>query len=157
VESNHDRQQFRTAPATGLTGRCLGCAVRRNGIAGPRARDAASDGRELRRLQSIQFTLSRRPVISGPELWVTTVRPLGNVCGSGSSAPLLARKALHSWWNGNPKWHWNYFPKLLRAHTVDCTVWEVQKLARPWKLKLHNTALIQLFRPLSSFCLKKEV
>ena len=63
---------------------------------------------------------------------------------------------VHSWWNGNPKWGWNYFPKLLHADTVDCTVWEVQKLARPDALKLHNTPLLQLFRPWSSFCLKKD-
>jgi ubiquinone/menaquinone biosynthesis C-methylase UbiE len=62
---------------------------------------------------------------------------------------------VHSWWNGKPKWGWNYFPKLLRADTVDTTVWEVQKLARPDVLRLHNTPLLQLFKPWSNFCLKK--
>ena len=63
---------------------------------------------------------------------------------------------VHSWWNGNPKWGWNYFPKLLHARTVDCTVWEVQRLARPDVLTLYNTPLIQLFKPWSNFCLRKR-
>jgi len=63
---------------------------------------------------------------------------------------------VHSWWNGNPKWGWNYFPKLLHARTVDFTVWEVQKLARPGTLKLYNTPLTELFKPWSNFCLRKE-
>jgi len=53
------------------------------------------------------------------------------------------------------KWGWNYFPKLLRARTVDSTVWEVQKLARPANLKLYRTPFIQMLRPWSNFCLKK--
>ena len=64
---------------------------------------------------------------------------------------------IHSWWRGNPKWGWNYFPRLLNAHTVDSTVWEVQWLARPEVLKLHRTPILQLFRPWSNFCLRKEV
>ena len=53
------------------------------------------------------------------------------------------------------KWGWNYFPKLFDAPTVDCTFWEVQKLARPTVLKLYRTPLVQLVRPWSNFCLKK--
>jgi SAM-dependent methyltransferase len=63
---------------------------------------------------------------------------------------------IHSWWRGSPNWGWNYFPKLLKAHTVDCTVWEVQRMARPTSLKLYRTPLRQLFRPWSTFCLRKE-
>jgi ubiquinone/menaquinone biosynthesis C-methylase UbiE len=63
---------------------------------------------------------------------------------------------VHSWWNGNPKWGWNYFPKLLHARTVDLTVWEVQKLAQPETLRLYKTPFMQLFRPWSNFCLRKE-
>ena len=63
---------------------------------------------------------------------------------------------VHSWWRGKPNWGWNYFPKLLNASTVDSTVWEVKKLARPTVLKLHRTPLVQLFRPWSTFCLKRE-
>jgi len=63
---------------------------------------------------------------------------------------------IHSWWRGKPNWGWNYFPKLLHAHTVDSTVWEVKKLARPMVLKLHRTPLMELFRPWSTFCLRRE-
>ena len=54
------------------------------------------------------------------------------------------------------KWGWNYFPKLLHARTVDSTVWEVEKLARPAVLRLHRTPIAQLFRPWSNFCLRRE-
>jgi SAM-dependent methyltransferase len=64
---------------------------------------------------------------------------------------------IHSWWRGRPKWGWNYFPKLLKADTVDCTVWEVQKLARPASLKLYRTPVRQLFKPWSTFCLQREL
>ncbi len=63
---------------------------------------------------------------------------------------------IHSWWRGKPNWGWNYFPKLMNAHTVDCTVWEVQRMARPTAMKLYRTPLGQLFRPWSTFCLKRE-
>jgi len=63
---------------------------------------------------------------------------------------------IHSWWRGSPKWGWNYFPRLLKAHTVDCTMWEVRKMARPTSLKLYRTPLRQLFRPWSTFCLRRE-
>ena len=55
------------------------------------------------------------------------------------------------------KWGWNYFPKWLNAPTVDCTFWEVRKLARPAVLKLHRTPLVQLVRPWSNFCVKKDL
>jgi SAM-dependent methyltransferase len=54
------------------------------------------------------------------------------------------------------KWGWNYFPKLLRAHTVDCTAWEVKRMAHPWELRLHRTPWIELLRPWSNFCLRLE-
>jgi SAM-dependent methyltransferase len=54
------------------------------------------------------------------------------------------------------KWGWNYFPKVLKAHTVDCTAWEVKRLAYPWVLSLHQTPWIELFRPWSNFCLRRE-
>lgn len=54
------------------------------------------------------------------------------------------------------KWGWNYFPALLNAQTVDCTAWEVKRLARPMILRLHQTPLIELFRPWSNFCLRRE-
>jgi SAM-dependent methyltransferase len=54
------------------------------------------------------------------------------------------------------KWGWNYFPKLLSARTVDCTAWEVKRLARPWVLSLHRTPWVELFRPWSNFCLRRE-
>ena len=54
------------------------------------------------------------------------------------------------------KWGWNYFPQLLRAQTVDCTAWEVKRLARPFILKLHYTPVLELFRPWSNFCLRRE-
>jgi ubiquinone/menaquinone biosynthesis C-methylase UbiE len=54
------------------------------------------------------------------------------------------------------KWGWNYFPRLLHAQTVDCTAWEVKRLARPLRLRLHQTPLIQLLRPWSNFCLRRE-
>ena len=63
---------------------------------------------------------------------------------------------IHSWWRGSPKWGWNYFPRLLKAHTVGCTVWEVQRLARPASLKLYRTPVKQLFKPWSTFCLRRE-
>lgn len=53
------------------------------------------------------------------------------------------------------KWGWNYFPEWFNARTVDCTFWEVRKLARPSDLKLYQTPLIQLLRPWTNFCLKK--
>jgi SAM-dependent methyltransferase len=64
---------------------------------------------------------------------------------------------VHSWWRGKPNWGWNYFPKLLNAHTVDSTVWEVQKLARPAVLTLHRTPFLQLLRPWSNFCLRRAL
>jgi SAM-dependent methyltransferase len=54
------------------------------------------------------------------------------------------------------KWGWNYFPKLFHARTVDCTYWEIRKLARPDVLQLYRTPFVQLFRPWSNFCVKKE-
>lgn len=54
------------------------------------------------------------------------------------------------------KWGWNYFPWLFHARIVDSTFWEVQRLARPTVLKLHHTPLVQLFRPWSNFCLRRE-
>ena len=54
------------------------------------------------------------------------------------------------------KWGWNQFPKLLNAHTVDCTAWEVKRLAHPWVLSLHRTPWIELLRPWSNFCLQRE-
>lgn len=54
------------------------------------------------------------------------------------------------------KWGWNYFPTLLHARIVDSTAWEVKRLARPLTLKLHRTPLIELFRPWSNFCLRRE-
>lgn len=51
---------------------------------------------------------------------------------------------------------WNYFPRLLNAHTVDCTAWEVRRLARPWVLTLHRTPWLELLRPWSTFCLRRH-
>jgi SAM-dependent methyltransferase len=53
------------------------------------------------------------------------------------------------------KWGWNYFPKLLKARTVDSTFWEVRRLARPTRLQLRPTPIAQLFRPWSNFCVQK--
>jgi len=54
------------------------------------------------------------------------------------------------------KWGWNYFPKQLRARTVDSSFWEIRKLARPDVLKLYRTPIAQLFRPWSNFCVRKN-
>jgi SAM-dependent methyltransferase len=54
------------------------------------------------------------------------------------------------------KWGWNYFPKVLHARTVDCTAWEVKRLALPRKLSLHQTPWVELVRPWSNFCLRSE-
>jgi len=53
------------------------------------------------------------------------------------------------------KWGWNYFPRWLGARTVDCGFWEVQRLARPEKLRLYRCALLRLLTPWTSFCLRK--
>jgi SAM-dependent methyltransferase len=53
------------------------------------------------------------------------------------------------------KWGWNYFPKLLKARTVDCTFWEVRLLARPAVLRLRPTPFAQFLRPWSNFCVQK--
>ena len=53
------------------------------------------------------------------------------------------------------KWGWNYFPKLLKARTVDSTFWEVRRLARPAALRLRATPIVQFFRPWSNFCVQK--
>jgi SAM-dependent methyltransferase len=53
------------------------------------------------------------------------------------------------------KWGWNYFPKLLKARTVDSTFWEVRRLARPTVLRLRPTPIAQFFRPWSNFCVQK--
>jgi ubiquinone/menaquinone biosynthesis C-methylase UbiE len=53
------------------------------------------------------------------------------------------------------KWGWNYFPKWFNAGTVDCTFWEVRKLARPAELKLYRTPLVKLVRPWTNFCVKR--
>ena len=55
------------------------------------------------------------------------------------------------------KWGWNYFPNWFNARTVDCTFWEVRKLAHPDVLQLYRTPLLQLLRPWSNFCVKKNV
>ena len=54
------------------------------------------------------------------------------------------------------RWGWNYFPNLLRAQIVDCTAWEVKRLARPLRLKLHRTPVLELFRPWSNFCMQRD-
>jgi len=54
------------------------------------------------------------------------------------------------------KWGWNYFPNALSAQIVDCTAWEVQRLARPLRLKMHRTPVLELFRPWSNFCLRRD-
>lgn len=54
------------------------------------------------------------------------------------------------------KWGWNYFPKLFHARTVDCTAWEVKRLARPYVLRMHQTPLVELLRPWSGFGLRRE-
>jgi SAM-dependent methyltransferase len=54
------------------------------------------------------------------------------------------------------KWGWNYFPRWLKAQTVDVTFWEVRKLAQPYRVKLHDTPMSQLLRPWSAFCLIKN-
>jgi ubiquinone/menaquinone biosynthesis C-methylase UbiE len=53
------------------------------------------------------------------------------------------------------KWGWNWFPKLLNARTVDCTFWEVRRLARPTVLRLRDTPVAQFLRPWSNFCVQK--
>lgn len=53
------------------------------------------------------------------------------------------------------KWGWNYFPKLLKARTVDSTFWEVRRLARPAVLRLRPTPVAQFLRPWSNFCVQK--
>lgn len=50
---------------------------------------------------------------------------------------------------------WNYFPKWLKAEAMGSTAWEVRSLARPHRLKLHRTPLLQLIKPWTNFCLKK--
>jgi len=54
------------------------------------------------------------------------------------------------------KWGWNHFPALLNARVVDSTVWEVKRLARPFVLRLHRVPLIDLLRPWTNFCLRRE-
>jgi hypothetical protein len=50
---------------------------------------------------------------------------------------------------------WNYFPKLLGAKVVGSHIFEIERLARPHVLKMHNTPLLQLLRPWTNFGLKK--
>src|SRR5689334_1823809 len=52
------------------------------------------------------------------------------------------------------KWGWNWFPRLMNARTLDCTWMEVEWLARPAKLSLYWTPVMQLLRHWSNFCLK---
>jgi SAM-dependent methyltransferase len=54
------------------------------------------------------------------------------------------------------KWGWNHFPALLNARVVDSTMWEVKRLARPYELRLHRVPLIDLLRPWTNFCLRRE-
>lgn len=54
------------------------------------------------------------------------------------------------------KWGWNYFPRLMGARTLDCTAWEVKRLARPFVLTFSETSWIELVRPWSNFCLRRE-
>jgi S-adenosylmethionine-dependent methyltransferase len=54
------------------------------------------------------------------------------------------------------KWGWNHFPALLNARVVDSTAWEVRRLARPLVLSLHRVPLIDLLRPWTNFCLRRE-
>jgi SAM-dependent methyltransferase len=55
------------------------------------------------------------------------------------------------------KWGWNYFPRLLKARTVDSTFWEVRRLARPTRLQLCPTPIMQFLRPWSNFCVQKPM
>jgi hypothetical protein len=52
---------------------------------------------------------------------------------------------------------WNYFPKLLKAGIVGSSACEVKHLARPHSMKLYRTPWLQLVRPWTNFCLKKDV
>ena len=54
------------------------------------------------------------------------------------------------------KWGWNYFPRMLGARTIDSSFWEVRSLARPDVLTLWRTPIVQLFRPWSNFCVRKN-
>ena len=84
---------------------------------------------------------------------VRLLSPRGSLVMTGPNG--LYPFEVHSWWTGKPKWGWNYFPTLLNAHTVDYTVWQVEKYARPTVLKLYRTSLWDLLRPWSTFCLKR--
>src|SRR5262249_13050015 len=53
------------------------------------------------------------------------------------------------------QWGWNYFPNRLGARIVDCSFWEVTTLAKPARLALYRTPLVQLFSPWSNFCVRK--
>lgn len=54
------------------------------------------------------------------------------------------------------KWGWNYFPTWLSARIVDSSFWEVRSMASPTILALHRTPLLELVKPWSNFCLRKE-
>ena len=54
------------------------------------------------------------------------------------------------------KWGRGSFSRLLGAHTIDSSFWEVRRLARPATLRLYRSPVLQLFRPWSNFCVRKE-
>jgi SAM-dependent methyltransferase len=76
------------------------------------------------------------------------LRPQGKLCCSVPNR--LYPFEIHT-----RKWGWNYFPGLLHARTVDCTAWEVKRLARPWTLHFHQTPWVELLRPWTTFCFRR--
>lgn len=55
------------------------------------------------------------------------------------------------------KFGWNWFPGLLKARIVGSDAWEVERMARPYILRLYRTPWFRLLTPWTDFCLKKEL
>jgi ubiquinone/menaquinone biosynthesis C-methylase UbiE len=94
--------------------------------------------------------------IPDPKVRKFCVQEMARVIAPGGWLFMTVPNRLYPFEIHTRKLGWNYFPKLLKANIVGSSAWEVKRLASPHTLKLHHTPWLQLFRPWTNFCLKKE-
>lgn len=93
--------------------------------------------------------------VTDPKVRKFCVQEMARVVSPGGLLFMTVPNRLYPIEIHSGKLGWNYFPKLLKARIVGSSVWEVKELARPHVLAPYNTPLHQLFRPWTTFCLKK--
>lgn len=91
-----------------------------------------------------------------PQLRKRAVQELARIAAPGGVLFFAVPNRLYPFEIHSRKFGWNYFPQLLGARMVGSHAWEVQKLARPYELRLYRTPAHQLFTPWTNFGLKKS-